>query len=593
MKLSQRIAFILITLSLAGIQGCAEDKKVPGAQYILDATMTLSDGTVLAMDIVLPQGEGPFPVMLWRTPYNKDGVTQGEIRQFVEKGYAAVSMDTRGRFKSDGAWDPFRYERGDGFETHEWIGKQKWCNGSIGLAGGSYLGFTQCIAAPEGSKFVKAMVPEVPWGNTYRDCLYTGGAYHLLLGQFWGALQTLAGMHTPPADLPKTIPDFDKDRLFFHLPLAAWDDCLGVKIQYLRDWVAHPTHDDYWKACEVGDRIENLQCAALYVGGWFDIFTDGVLEYWIAARTRAASESARKHQYLVMGPWNHGGSADDGKVGDMNFGPQSSFKKSKSRMAFLDEMVRGQDTGFSREQPPIRYYVMGANHWRDDDEWPPRESQPTPFYLAADGPANSLAGSGALAWEKPAEANPSDTFVYDPQNPVPTCGGSLLWPTAGPRDQSEVEKRADVLVYSSPVLSETVEVTGPVFLKLFAASTATDTDFTAKLVDVAPGPDGKEIPYGITDGILRARFRESDKQTSLIEPGKVYEYTIEMGNTSIAFLPGHRIRLEVSSSNFPRFDRNPNTGHAFGADADLVSATQTIFHSSQYASHLLLPILKQ
>lgn len=593
MKYLHNLFIIIATLSLVVTQGCTEEKRVTGATYILDTTMTLSDGTVLVMDVILPPGEGPFPVMLWRNPYNKDGVTNSEASQFVEKGYAAVSMDTRGRFKSGGVWDPFRYERMDGYETHEWIGKQKWCNGSIGLAGGSYLGFTQCISAPESSGYVKAMVPEVPWGNTYRDCLYSGGAYHLQLGQFWGALQTLAGMHTPPPDLPKTIPDFDKDRLFFHLPLARWDECLGVKIQYLRDWVGHPTHDDYWKDHEVGDRIENLQCAALYIGGWFDIFTDGVLEYWNAARERSRSEFARNHQYLIMGPWTHGGTVTDGKVADLDFGPQSNLKKTSTRMAFLDEMVRGQDTGFSREHPPIRYYVMGANHWRDDDEWPPRESQPMPFYLGAEGPANTLNGTGKLSWEKPGEANPSDTFVYDPKNPVPTCGGSLLWPTAGPRDQSEVEKRQDVLVYSSPVLSETVEVTGPVFLKLFAASTAPDTDFTAKLVDVMPGPDGKETPIAITDGILRARFRESDRHTSLIEPGKVYEYTIELGNTSIAFLPGHRIRLEVSSSNFPKFDRNPNTGHPFGADTDLASATQTVFHSNQYASHLVLPIMKQ
>ncbi len=575
---------VTLTLLAFASVGCAEEKKtVPGATYLLDATMTTSDGVKLVMDIILPQGEGPFPVMLWRTPYDKNGVTYGEARQFVEAGYAAVAQDTRGRCKSEGVWDPFRYERRDGWETHEWIGKQKWCNGSIGLAGGSYLGFTQCISAPEASPYLKAMVPEVPWGNTYHDCLYTGGCLHLQLAMSWGSIMQLG-------KLGKPVPDFVKGDLFKHLPLKTWDDCLGVQVPYLRDWVAHPTYDDYWKDHEVGDRIENISCAALYIGGWFDIFTDGVLEYWSAARTRAKSKEVQEHQYLIMGPWTHGGTREDGQNGELNFGPQSNIRKSRIRMDFLDEMVRGKSTEFSKTAP-LQIFVMGANRWRNEQEWPLARTQYRNLYLTGDGAANTSAGQGALSWESPTIQQITDSYVFNPDDPVPTEGGSLLWPTAGPRNQAEIEKRQDVLVYSSPVLSETVEVTGPVRLKLFAATSAKDTDFTGKLVDVHPGPDGKELPYAITDGILRARFRESNKETSLVEPGKVYEYTIELGNTSIAFLPGHRIRLEVSSSNFPKYERNTNTGNPLGEDPSGVPATQTIHRSAVYPSHLVLPII--
>ncbi len=580
------ILYSTLSILILANAGCAQDKPtVPGATYLLDATMTTSDGVKLVMDIILPPGEGPFPVMLWRNPYNKDGVTNGEARQFVEAGYAAVSQDSRGRNKSGGVWDPFRYERHDGWETQEWIGKQKWCNGSIGTAGGSYLGFTQCISAPEASSYLKAIVPEVPWGNTYEDCLYSGGCLHLLLAMSWGSIMQMSKVGKP-------VPDFAKEDLFKHLPLKTWDDCLGEKVQYLRDWAAHPTHDDYWKDHEVGDRIENIKCAGLYYGGWFDIFTDGVLEYWSAARTRAKNPTVREHQYLVMGPWTHGGSQESGKNGDLNFGPQSHMKKTPMRMEFLDEMVRGKDTSFSSKTAPLQIFVMGANRWRNEQEWPLARTQYKKLYLTGDGAANTSGGQGTLSWEQPTPAGKPDSFTYNPDDPVPTEGGALLWPTAGPRDQTKVEQRQDVLVYSSPILSETVEVTGPVCMKLFAATSAKDTDFTAKLVDVHPGPDGKEIPYGITDGILRARFRESNKETKLIEPGKVYEYTIELGNTSIAFVPGHRIRLEVSSSNFPKYERNTNTGNPLGEDTSGVPATQTIHRSVEYPSHLVLPVIE-
>jgi putative CocE/NonD family hydrolase len=576
---------VVALLCLPILASSAQEKPdLPeGATLIPDVSMTLSDGTRLATDIVLPAGVGPFPVMLWRNPYNKDGTTYGEGREYVEDGYAVVSQDVRGKFKSEGVWDPFRYESRDGKETLEWIASQEWCNGKIGLAGGSYLGFTQCINAPNAIQALASMSPVVPWGNTYHDLLYWGGAFRLQLGFFWGSLQALQ-------DEGKPAPDFITGDLLKKLPLATWDENVGLEIGYLRDWIEHNTHDDYWKDHEVGDRVEDVTIPALYIGGWYDIFQNGTVDYWNGVRTRSKSLQARERQHLIMGPWTHGISPKDGQVGELNFGEASNIHPGRLRKEWFAETLKGEDHGFS-EFPPFRLFVMGANVWRDEKEWPLARTEYKDFYLRATGAANTSAGSGALAWEPLQDNRDTETFIYDPANPVPTQGGSLLWPTAGPRNQSEIEKRKDVLVFTSEVLGETVEVTGPVHLRLFAASTAPDTDFTAKLVDVHPSETGDGTPYNITDGILRASFRESDKTPSPIEPGKVYEYDIHLGYTSNAFLPGHRIRVEISSSNFPRFDRNPNTGHPFGSDDVIATATQTVYHSAEYPSRLVLPVI--
>ena len=558
---------------------------VPGDTLVEDVTITMRDGVNLLMDIRLPEGDWPFPVILWRSPYDKKSITRGAAEMYVKAGFATVGQDCRGRYKSEGEWDPFRYEARDGEDTVEWIGKQEWCNGKIGLAGGSYLGFTQCINAPNGSKYLATMNPIVPWGNTYHDCIYWGGALRMHLTFYWGGIMQLGKLGLP-------VPHYQDEKLFETLPLQEWDKCLGVEVPYLRDWVAHPTHDDYWRDHEVGDKIENVQIPALYFGGWFDIFQNGVIDYWNAVRTRAKSEEARKRQYLIMGPWAHGISPGNGVVGDLKFGSDSNINPGLLSLEWYKETLLGEDHGFST-RAPLRIFVMGANVWRDEYEWPLARTQYRNLYLGASEPANSAFGGGTLTWEKGGDALDTDTFVYDPTNPVPTHGGALLSGEYGPREQFEIEERDDVLVYSTEILEETVEVTGPIRLVLYAASTAPDTDFTGKLIDVCPDQYGDEVPYAITDGILRASFRESDTHPTPIEPGKVYRYEINLGATSNAFRPGHRIGIQVSSSNFPRFDRNPNTGHPFGSDDILVSATQTIHHSEVYASHLVLPVIPQ
>ncbi len=553
-----------------------------GATMVTDFMMPMRDGVRLATNILLPEGEGPFPVILYRDPYVKEGITRSKGQGLLNEGYAIVIQDVRGRFKSEGVWDPFRNEGRDGHDTLEWVGSQPWCNGKIGLAGGSYLGFTQCINGPSSSKYLASMNPLVPWGKTYEDIIYWGGALRFQLTHFWGGSQYVFAKGIP-------LPNIEEKGLFWHLPLITWDQQLGAEVHYLREWVSHPSYGEYWKSAEVGGKIEDVTIPALYIGGWYDIFQTGVMKYWNGVRTESKSEQARKRQYLIMGPWTHGISPEDGEVGELSFGKHSNVNPRGLMKDFFAEIMKGEDRGF-QDFPPLRLYVMGANRWRDEREWPLSRTEFKPLYLSAPAPANSASGEGRLSWSIEEDNRDSDAYTYSPENPVPSMGGALLWRTAGPRDQTEIESRQDVLVYSSEVLTETVEVTGPVKLILHAASTATDTDFTGKLVDVYPGEE-KEVPINLTDGIIRARYRNSQTTPTLIEPGRVYEYEIDLGVTSNAFLPGHRIRLEVSSSNFPRFDRNPNTGNEFGKDAQMISADQTVYHNQERPTHLLLPVI--
>lgn len=562
-----------------------DDRRVDGAKYILGATMATSDGVTLVMDIILPPGPGPFPVMLWRSPYNKEGVTAGEGRKFVEAGYAVVAQDTRGRTDSEGDWYPFKHESRDGAETQAWVASQPWCDGRIGLAGGSYLGFTQTISGPVAPDAVKAMIPEVPWGNTYRDVLYWGGVFQLQLGFFWGGSQYLA-------DVGKPMPDMTGKDLFGELPLLVWDNkILGDNVAYLDDWIRHPTEDEYWDSVKIGSGVHEIRAAALYIGGWYDIFATGVLNLWSDVRRNAKTGEAANSQFLVIGPWGHGGPQKEGKTGALDFGKVSFVDKNSMRMAFLDEYVRGNAGAFSSKQPPLMYFVMGSNRWKSAHEWPLSEVEYRPLFLSGSGSTLTPSESASLLWTAPSGPKESDTFTYDPANPTPTNGGQLLWPTAGPQDQTAVEARSDVLVYSTDILTETVEVTGPVKLILYASTSAVDTDFTGKLIDVYPGADGKEVPYNLTDGILRARFRDSEKGIRLIEPGRVYSYEIDLGVTSNAFLPGHRIRVEIASSNFPRFDRNLNTGQEVGTTSEMVPAQQAIYRGRGFASRLILPVV--
>jgi uncharacterized protein len=547
-----------------------------------DVKIPMRDGVKLSANIFLPKAEGTFPVILVRTPYGKGNAKNGDGLFFAARGYVFVIQDCRGKGASQGRWEPFVNDRDDGRDTRDWILDQPWCNGSIGTSGGSYVGFTQWISAPNAGDHLKAMFTVVPLVDAYSDGVYTDGALNLALMMGWGSLVAFK-----PGEQPTMVGWRPEDwiRAYRTLPLDKWDRAIGRKVQYMRDWVAHPQFDDYWAARGVHEQWQDITAPICAVDGWYDIFARSVFEHINAVKALSRSPRARTHIHLVMGPWTHGISRN-GKVGELDFGKESVINLRDMQAKWFDHWLKAEQTG-TETWPAFRIFVMGRNQWRDEQEWPLKRTQYTPYYFRGKGAAKTADGDGTLSAEKPSD-EPRDRFVYDPNDPVPTAGGcNLVGCPAGPHDQSEVEKRNDVLVFTSDELKNELEVTGPVKVILYAASTAKDTDWTAKLVDVYP--DGRA--FNLCDGILRARYRESMSNPSLIEPGRIYRYAIDVWVTSNAFLPGHRIRIEISSSNFPRFDRNLNTGEPFGTGTRMIKATQTVYHNKEYPSHVILPVI--
>lgn len=533
----------------------------------------MRDGTKLATNIHRPDAPGKYPVILIRSPYGKFGKDFGEARKYVSAGFAMVVQDCRGRGNSEGEWDPFRHEAEDGLDTQNWVGQQPWCDGQIGTAGGSYVGWTQWAPAPLASPYLKTMIPVVPFGDVHREIAYPGGAMQLTLLFGWGA--GVGGLNIPGDKLLESLK---------FLPLKDWNSQFDKEVPYLRDWVAHPSYDDYWKQRSIEDRYGEVRVPTLNIGGWYDIFSRTTIDLVDKVRANSRDRMARRNQFVIIGPWGHGPGGR--KLGELDYGDAAQVDLGDIQMNWFRYWLLNEDSGVD-DWPAYRIFVMGANRWRDEDEWPLARTEFTKYYLHSDGQANTAAGNGKLSTTAQAEEK-HDAYRYDPQDPVPTHGGNNLvaLPT-GPFDQSQIEQRSDVLVYTSEPLTNAVEVTGPVKLVLYASSSAVDTDFTGKLIDVHP--DGKA--YNLCDGILRARYRQSASHPELIEPGKVYEYEIDLWVTSNEFQPGHRIRLEVSSSNFPRFDRNPNTGAPFGSSAETQPADQKIYHDADHPSHLLLPII--
>ncbi|MFA6562683.1 MAG: CocE/NonD family hydrolase [Verrucomicrobiia bacterium] len=539
-----------------------------------EVKIPMRDGVELAANIFLPKAEGKFPVILARTPYGKGKPEGGAGRVWASRGFVFVSQDCRGKGTSSGQWVPFVHDRADGEDTHRWVLKQPWCNGQIGTTGGSYLGYTQWISAPGAGDFLKAMFTIVPLVDVYDDLAYVGGAYQLQVAMGWGS-------GTAGSVATRT---WKREDWLRALPLCTWDTAIGQTVPYLRDWVAHPHFDDYWKPSSLRGLHKDITTPIYTACGWYDLYAKSVFDHVNAVRKSSRSKEARKHQHLLVGPWPHGINRDR-KVGDVDFGESSLIKLDETQAKWFDHWLKGEKNDVDT-WPPFRIFVMGRNQWRDEQEWPLRRARYVPHYFHSSGSANSLKGDGRLSATKPGP-EPADKFVYDPDDPAPTAGGCNLGGPAGPRDQTAIEQREDVLVFTSEPLKHESETTGPIKVILYAASTAKDTDWTGKLVDV--WPDGRAI--NLCDGILRARCRESADKPKLIEPGKVYRYEIDLWVTSNVFLPGHRIRVEISSSNFPRFDRNPNTGHPFGADVERQKATQTIYHDTTHPSHILLPVI--
>lgn len=554
---------------------CLFVASVAGAEFIFeeDVPVPMRDGTVLTANVARPEAEGQYPVILLRTPYGKPGKRNGDMKRYAEAGYVMVAQDCRGTGTSEGVWDPFAYDVQDGLDTQAWVGAQPWCNGSIGTAGGSYVGWTQWASAPGASPMLKCAVPVVPFAEVFPDLAYYGGAFQLALLMGWGT--AVGGVNLNPEELQKA---------FRHLPLETYGDQFEKTIPYLNDWITHNTYDDYWKQRGIDGRYDEVRIPILNIGGWYDIFSKPVIDLVTQVREKSENRMVRRNQFVIVGPWAHGVGAQ--KVGELDFGPDAKMDIGDWQFQWFEYWLQDRETGV-QDWPAYYLFIMGDNRWRGEHEWPLARTQYTPMYLRSGGKANSSRGDGTLSLEQPG-VEPADVFTYDPENPVPTVGGNnLIGAKAGPYDQSEVQIRDDVLVYTSDVLTEDLEVTGPVCMILYAASTTPDTDFTAKLVDVHP--DGRA--FNLCDGILRARYRKGMDAPEPLTPGTVEKYKIDLWVTSNVFKAEHRICVEISSSNFPRFDRNPNSGLPFGTDTELHQATQTIYHTEQYPSHIMLPII--
>ncbi len=559
----------------------------------LGIMVPMRDGVRLSTDVYLPNAPGPFPVILIRTPYNNNGEDYvKDAVYFATRGYAVVVQDCRGRWDSEGEWYPFVHEAEDGYDAQEWAGTQPWSNGRVGTAGGSYVAQTQWQPAPLRNRHLKAMVPRVGYSNFYQNWVYTGGAFQLAFNLRWGAIQ----MHTRTNQVQYLWmpPEAHLRELFHHLPLITGDEAAGRVSQFYKDWIQHPSYDDYWRRMgNIEEQYDQIEVPAYSIGGWYDVFLQSSLNNFMGVTNKGRTPEARRSQKVLIGPWIHnlGDRGTNPITGDIHFGPNALIDLRREELRWFDYWLKGIDNGIMQE-PPVKVFVMGINRWREAHEWPLAETQYTPYYFHSQGHANSLFGDGILTTNPPTE-EPPDHYIYDPHNPVPTLGGSTccgeeVTPvTMGPRDQRPAEWRPDVLVYTTPVLTRDIEVTGPVTVKLYAASSAPDTDFTAKLVDVYPNG----YAMNVAQGIIRARYRDSWEHPTLLEPGKIYEYTIDLWSTSNCFQQGHRIRVEISSSNFPQFDRNPNTGHPFGMDAILKTAEQTIYHDADHPSHIVLPII--
>jgi putative CocE/NonD family hydrolase len=569
--------------------------SAPGGKPVLEAIRILShvpvpmrDGVKLYADVYLPARAGKWPVIVTRTPYGvqRDGVHE-EMIPFAQNGFAVVMQDVRGRYESEGQWDPFRAEGRDGHDTIEWAARQPWSNGKVASQGGSYLGHVQWGAISQAPPSLVAAVPRVASTSIYHNWAYFGGAFRLSFNFGWGVVRMPHRIMQPQYWHASAVSpeELRYENVLWTLPLGSADlASSGTAVKHWRDWVEHSSYDAYWKAISDEEHFDKVKIPLYTQGGWFDIFLAGTLNGYTGVRAKGSAE-ARKNVKLWVGAWGHGPSQ---KFGEVDFGPTANRSNAERELRWYNHYLKGEANGIDRE-PPVEIFYMGANKWKHEADWPIPGTVFKPMYLASTGEANSLRGNGTLTWQKPSGAA-QDSYVYDPKNPVMTLGGNNCCGTptlAGPYDQRPVERRDDVLVYSSDILREPLAIAGPVKMKLHAATDGPDTDWMVKLVDVYPNG----YAMNVAEGILRARFRKGLDRPELLKPNEAYEFEIDLVGTANVFERGHRIRVDVTSSNFPQFDRNLNTGEPLATATKIRVAKQTVFHSPERPSAIVLPVV--
>lgn len=567
-----------------------------------DVENVLRDGTRLRANVFRPDAEGQFPVLLVRIPYGKDSIFNYNLAnplQLAEAGYIVAVQDVRGTFSSEGSLSGFQQEFEDGYDAVEWASQLPGSNGKVGMFGGSYFAWTQLSAAAMRHPALKTVVPAMPVtdaraanrrGGAVEWGVYAGWTLSMMPDQL---LRTAARNPDMPRQFGRLIHAIDHmtETVYPELPVAQLTAVRQTDLvpAYLA-YIDKELDDAQWGVETVETRYADMTVSAYVIGGWYDIFLRNALVAYETLR-----ETGHRTR-LLIGPWTHTGRLMN-FVGELDFGVAANGSTLDLKYDMTELHRRWFDAELKDTQPaaevdlPIHIFVMGENRWRSVSQWPLLETTYVPYYLHSGGQANSVSGDGSLS-AAPPKVEQADRYEYDPGNPVPTIGGhTLMAPAlpAGPYDQATVEMRSDVLVYTSKVFTEAVEVTGPVTAKLWVSSDAVDTDFVVRLADVHP--DGRSIP--LADGILRMRNRDGEQTASWMEPGEVYAITIDCWATSNVFLPGHRIRVHVTSSSFPRWNRNLNTGASNETTAQYRSARQSIYHDVERPSHIVLPIMQR
>ena len=555
-----------------------------------NVAVPMRDGVVTYADLYRPADGGAVPAIVTRTPYDKEGIARTPVLpqplQLAQRGYAVLVCDIRGRFSSEGLFQPFLNEGRDGYDTIEWAAAQGWCDGNVGNFGLSYYGATTLLAARERPPSLRCAIPIITADDYFDGWTYQGGAFQLGFAGTWGMGLAAAQLQRPDHGVPAEseqalmLAAADPRATLASRPIRTLPGISAPGVAgFWEEWTGHDTRDDYWEALRISADYARFDVPMFVVGGWFDIFGLGTVRNF-----RGLRAAGKADHHLWMGPWAH--TNYDRYLGELDFGataPALLCGIHDHYYAFLDRHLKGVEA----ELPAVQYFLLNANEWRQADDWPPPEGRAYSLYLHSAGSANSAGGDGALVELPPDGSEPADRYLYDPARPVPTEGGPILqlsFGQPGPREQSRIEARDDVLCYTTPPLDAPITIAGPVDVELWAVTDGLDTDWTAKLVDVYP--DGRAI--SLCDGIVRARFRDSLSDPTLLTPGEPTRYTIELANTAVRFEAGHRVRLQISSSNWPRFDANPNMGRSNMDETELRPAVQQVLHDADHPSALHL-----
>jgi putative CocE/NonD family hydrolase len=542
--------------------------------------VAMRDGIKLATDVYRDDAGKPAPVVLIRTPYDRTKQAASSER-WVKAGYVFVAQDCRGTRASEGVLAPYNNEGQDGFDTIEWLTRQPWCNGRVGMVGGSYVGAVQWQAAVENPPGLAVIAPQATWSSFYRN-LYLGGAVRLSLISGW-----LAG-NTPK---PEGAKPNDMNEALMRLPLSDVDEAIGWSMPWLDAYLTHPEPNGFWTRLDLTSRLPELQLPALHVVGYYDFFSRESVGNFSIMQKQARDAMTRKGQRLVLGPWDHG-TIGKSRVAEVDFGAEAALDVAAIQLDWFDRHLKQDSAAIAEPFPPVRYFSLGDNVWRDAQTWPPEGVTPTSFYLHSEGQANTRQGNGRLAREAPNNNQPNDAFRADPLQPVPACPvtdsrpiKAAVW---GPVDQAPLEDRDDVLVYSTPPLAEPLTFAGNLEAQLFVSADTPDADWVVKVVDVRP--DG--VAINLATGILRGRYRNSLLKPELMKPGEVYEIMVDLGPCAATIAKGHQLRVDICGSLFPLYDRNPNTAAGIFGD-QIAVATEQVHHRPGALSRLVLPVFTQ